>query len=283
MVRTIQVANPRWELTQFVRSYAERKMTCVGADFAQTAIASLENILSFNFREPEVIDYSNGQSKVVSLIQVIGLQTQSIFRARFNGFVHAFGIFFRPPALCQLFKVPLKTLTNADGAGVDLLGRRIEDLWTMLAESKSFSDRVRVAEGYLLPLAARALSPTPIMLSAQHLLHCRGAIRIEALARHTSLSMRQYERRFSEEIGVSPKVFGRITRFERALDAKRASPNRSWLSIAHELNYFDQAHMIQDFRSLGGDAPHRLVRRSGDLQPWSLTTARARQLDLSFL
>jgi transcriptional regulator GlxA family with amidase domain len=153
---------------------------------------------------------------------------------------------------------------------VDLLGRGIEDLWAMLAESKSFSERVRVAEGYLLPFAAQALTPTPIMRSAQHLFRRRGATRIDALARDLTLSMCQYERRFSEEIGVTPKLFARITRFQFALDAKRVTPVRSWLSIAHDLNYFDQTHIIQDFQSLRGDAPSRLIQRSEDLQPWSL-------------
>ncbi len=104
----------------------------------------------------------------------------------------------------------------------------------MLAESKSFSDRVRVAESYLLPFAAQVLDPTPIMQSAEHLFHGRGAIRIDALARDSTLSMRQYERRFSEEIGIGPKLFARITRFQIALDAKRVAPARSWLSIAHD-------------------------------------------------
>jgi hypothetical protein len=52
----------------------------------------------------------------------------------------------------QLFGVPAKTLTNTDVAGADLLGRGIEDLWAMLAESKSFSDRVLVAESYVLTM-----------------------------------------------------------------------------------------------------------------------------------
>jgi AraC-like DNA-binding protein len=271
-MRTIQVAAPRIELRQFVRSYAAREMTCSGAGFEQPVIASLENILSFNFRELEVINYSDGRSKAVSPIQVVGLQTQPFCSVRFSGSVLAFGIFLRPLALWQLFGIPPKLLTNGAGAGADLLGREIEDLWAMLAESKSFSHRVRVAEGYMLPYATRALTPTPVMRSAQHLFRRRGAIRIDALARNVTLSMRQYERRFSEEIGVAPKLFARITRFQVALDAKRLAPARSWLSIAHELGYFDQTHMIQDFQILGGDAPSRLFQRCGDIQPWSLAT-----------
>jgi hypothetical protein len=67
-------------------------MTCSGAGFEQPTIASLEHILSFNFRELELIDYSNGLSKVVSPIQVVGMQTHPFFSARFYGSVLPFGI-----------------------------------------------------------------------------------------------------------------------------------------------------------------------------------------------
>ncbi len=69
---------------------------------------------------------------------------------------------------------------------------------------------------------------------------------------------------------MAPNLFARIIRFQAAFDAKRIAPDRSWLSIAYDLGYFDQTHMIRDFQNLGGDPPNRLFQRSGDLQPSSL-------------
>jgi transcriptional regulator GlxA family with amidase domain len=148
----------------------------------------------------------------------------------------------------------------------------MHSLWLALAESKAFAERVRVAEEYLLLFAINALARTSIMKSAQHLLHHKGAISIGELANHTALSVRQYERRFAEEMGLSPKLFARITRFQMALDAKRISPGRTWLGVAHEFGYFDQMHMIRDFKNLGGGAPSPLSERIGDLRPWSLAS-----------
>ena len=140
----------------------------------------------------------------------------------------------------------------------------------MLAECATFAERVQVIEKYLLSLAAKAHTRTSIMKSAQHICHRKGAARIDKLAFDTSLSVRQYERRFAEEMGLSPKLFARITRFQMAFDAKRVAPSRSWLSVAHEFEYFDQTHMIRDFQNLGGDAPGQILQQSGDLQPWSI-------------
>jgi transcriptional regulator GlxA family with amidase domain len=97
-------------------------------------------------------------------------------------------------------------------------------------------------------------------------------------ADHARLSVRQYERRFLEEVGLTPKTFARTTRFQRALDAKRFYPQRTWLSIAHEFGYFDQMHMVRDFQILGGDAPTSLLDQSGDMQPWSLPPLQVLEL-----
>ena len=53
---------------------------------------------------------------------------------------------------------------------------------------------------------------------------------------------------------------------------------RSWLSIAHELGYFDQMHMIRDFQSLGGDAPNGVLDQLADGQPWSLAPDQVLEL-----
>jgi AraC-like DNA-binding protein len=129
---------------------------------------------------------------------------------------------------------------------------------------------IQVAEEYLLPFAINALPKSLVMKSAQYACLHSGAVRIEDLANSSGLSLRQYERRFTTEIGFTPKFFARITRFQMALDTKRLAPGRSWMSVAHRLGYFDQMHMIRDFQSLGGNLPGEIFEQIGDYQPWSL-------------
>jgi AraC-like DNA-binding protein len=109
------------------------------------------------------------------------------------------------------------------------------------------------------------------METAQYAYRHRGAVRIQNLADDSYLSLRQYERRFAAEIGFTPRLFARMTRFQVTLDAKRMSPGRSWLTIAHQLGYFDQMHMVRDFKKLSGFAPGAIFQQIGDYQPWSLS------------
>jgi AraC-like DNA-binding protein len=270
-VHKIQTALPRHELKEFVRVFAQRDVSCVGDGFRQYDIASLEPILSFDFADLSTIYNVQGQSKLVPRIHVVGSQTAASSYAHYKGRHNGFGIFLKPLALWQLFRIPPAVFANENGDGRDLLGNGIDILWLRLAEKNTFQERIQVAEEFLLPFANKALSRTLVMETAQHTYRRNGAVRILNLANDSSLSLRQYERRFATEIGITPRLFARMIRFQVALDAKRMSPERSWLTIAHQLGYFDQMHMVHDFKSLGGKAPSEVLQQIGDYQPWSLS------------
>lgn len=269
-MRTIQTALPRRELREFVRCYALREIDCADAGLAQADLATVEQAIGFYLDGQTFLDSPDGQSKLSPRISVFGPITPPCGGAHFSGHILGFAIFLRPLALWQLFRIPPSVLANKVCDGIDLLGKRIQDLWSMLAESRIFQERARLAEEYLLPFAINALPRTYMMKTAKYMTHQRGVTRIDELAFHSGLGVRQYERRFVEEVGVTPKLFARVTRFGMALDEKRLAPYRSWASVAHELGYFDQMHMVRDFQSLGGDAPGEVLRQSGDIAPWSL-------------
>ena len=268
-VHVIETAIPRIELRRFVRVFAEREISCT-EECAQADVASLEPLLAFTFGDPGRIDYRNGTSKVDPPIHLVGSHTSPIGLSCVIGRQLGFGIFLKPLALWQLFGIPPAVTTNEDGEGAGLLGNGLYTLWLKLSECRSFRQRIQAAEEYLLPFAINAISKTPIMKTAQYIYRNKGSVRIEHLAHQSGLSLRHYERRFSTEFGFTPKLFARITRFQSALDTKRVAPATSWMSVAHQLGYFDQMHMVRDFRSLGGNLPSEILSQIGDFQPWSL-------------
>jgi len=88
-----------------------------------------------------------------------------------------------------------------------------------------------------------------------------GRVDIPALAGRAGLSMRQFARKFIRKVGVRPKLFARIARFEAALENKARFPARSWTHIAHEFGYYDHMHMVHDFGELAGGAPGDILTR----------------------
>ena len=264
-------ASPRPELREFVRIYAQRELHSESATVIQPNMALLEHILVFDFLDP-LISVHDGESLRLPQIRVEGLQTSPSGCSHLEGQHLGFVIFLKPLAPWQLFRIPPGSLANKYINSVDVFGREMEMLWSALAECRSFAERVCLAEAYLLPLAVNALASTPIMKSARYLFNSNGMSRVEDIANDCGLSVRQYDRLFVEQTGMSPKLFARVRRFQLALDAKRMAPQRSWMSVAYELGYFDQMHMIRDFQSLGGNTPTFLLQQMGDLQPWSLGT-----------
>jgi AraC-like DNA-binding protein len=82
---------------------------------------------------------------------------------------------------------------------------------------------------------------------------------VNAVAVDLGVSERQLRRVFRETIGVSPKTFAKLTRFHRALRAVREDVHASWASIAAAVGYYDQAHLIADFRAIAGVTPRALL------------------------
>jgi AraC-like DNA-binding protein len=72
------------------------------------------------------------------------------------------------------------------------------------------------------------------------------------------MSIRNFERKFIDEVGMSPKLYSRITRFFYTVENKMMYPQRKWTSIAHDSGYFDQAHFIRECKEFSSRTPEEL-------------------------
>ena len=81
---------------------------------------------------------------------------------------------------------------------------------------------------------------------------------IEQYAYKANMSVRNFGRRFTEQVGVSPKLYCRLLRFNNAVNAKLKQPQSIWTSIAYECGYYDQMHMIKDFKEFSNVNPSAL-------------------------
>jgi AraC-like DNA-binding protein len=82
---------------------------------------------------------------------------------------------------------------------------------------------------------------------------------VSSVAVDLGVSERHLRRLFRETIGVSPKAFAKVTRFRRAVRAARAENHANWAAIAAEAGYYDQAHLIGEFRAIAGVTPRALL------------------------
>jgi AraC-like DNA-binding protein len=252
----IGILEPAAPLRDFVRCYVHNEewlpnQTVIAPVPARTAPA-----IEFTFGDPYEIGL-NGRSgcERAHPVAVIGAQTFRRVELAMRGHVETFLVIFQPGGLFRLFSIPLRALTNQHFEGVAVLGRTIDDLADRLSACVSFAERAERVNRYLLRRCSSGNALTCIAAAANDLQLSNGSLRISDLAARTGLSVRQFERRFITEIGVAPKLYARITRFEAVLNRSKESPNVRWTEIAHELGYHDQMHMIRDFRALSDSTP----------------------------
>ena len=190
------------------------------------------------------------------------MQNQLVLSGNFEHFqVH-----FQPLALSNLFGLPLSDLTNCNYPAHAVLGSAVSLLNQRLGEAHTFQERVQLADKFIASHSSKAPVHDSIELAANEILRHQGRFRIDSLAHYTGFSMRNFQRVFVQRVGVSPKLFSRIVRFETALRCKTAVPNASWTTIAQKCGFHDQMHLIHDFRLFSGGTPTGFSRnQSGNL------------------
>ena len=122
-----------------------------------------------------------------------------------------------------------------------------------LANTRSIASMVEIANSFLLP-KLQEWEPDQRVTAAVKFLS-KGSCSIDQAGEHVALSRRQLERLFLKNIGMEPKTFARIARFQRALQLERTCPAWTWTRIAQECGYYDQAHLIAEFHQFTGAVP----------------------------
>lgn len=268
-MNTLQSALPCRALRDLVRAYAQRTTSATEILVVQRVPASLEVVLGFEFGSLFTVDYRDGSSEPAYRIALVGSHCSPNATLSLGAGVESFAIFLQPTALQRLLGVPTHHVADRSYPAEDVLGPRVEALWSVLADATSFEQRVRLSETYLLRMLRDAETST-IAHVAMDTFRGHGRLHVAEMAGRASLSVRQFERQFARELGMPPKRFARIARFQFALDAKLVAPGRSWLDVAHGAGYYDQMHLVRDFHSLSGASPTQLVAQLGDTRPPAL-------------
>jgi AraC-like DNA-binding protein len=255
-----QFSRPGRSLEQSIRFYIQREARIDGPTVVHPIPARPTPMIVFDFDDPTDVFLYQKQAVVKSpLTVVVGPQTYRRLEMRLYGALDTFVIVFQPDGMHRLFSIPMHELTNLDFEAHSVLGSFITSLGERLSNSRSFTDRVRIVEEALLPLAVASTGFDGISAAANGIIIAGGRVGISALALSAGLSMRQFERRFTQQVGMRPKLFARIARFEAALENKARFDNKSWTEVAHEYGYYDQMHMIHDFAEFTGGTPAEIL------------------------
>lgn len=169
-----------------------------------------------------------------------------------------FSIVFQPQGLMFFFNFPLNEVYN-QSVPLKYLNRKFEqNILTQLTDEQSFEKRVKIIESSLCVMLKEEQNRFDFS-RFNHAINiinqARGIITIEKLASETCLSRKQFERKFSELIGITPKQFLKTIRLQYSLYLKSRNEKLNITDLAYEVGYYDQAHFINEFKLQTGFTP----------------------------
>lgn len=158
-------------------------------------------------------------------------------------------IVLQPGALFRLTGIPSYELTNTFIDAEAVWGRDIREAHEQMSNTDDVDKSILIAEAFLEKIIRKSKRDLHgIDRVSQLILGQNKVISIDNLANQACLSPRQFHRKFSERMGVNPKVFDRIVRFEKAFRMKNACPDLDWLTIALHTGYYDYQHLVKDYK-----------------------------------
>ncbi|MBD2100415.1 helix-turn-helix domain-containing protein [Leptolyngbya sp. FACHB-261] len=176
--------------------------------------------------------------------------------------VSAMGVHFKPGGHAAFFTLPAGELHNQIVSLEELWKSRATELRERLLEAPSLETRFLVLEQFLLTM----LQPPkrhPAVDFALHAFKRSPTPTVKTVTDQVGLSTRHFNQLFRDQVGLTPKLFCRVRRLQHVLSLLAGQDQIDWLDVAFTCGYFDQAHLIHDFRAFAHCTPTEYVAQRG--------------------
>lgn len=264
MVSTFQIkAAP--VLQPYINCYALRCFNTNGIAMPRPMYAVEESYLTFFLKEKHFFYVNNSfKRQEIGTNSLTNLFTQTQGCTWYNGDYSILCVQFAANGISAIFGIPQRILTNSILAAEDILGKDNQLITEQLCEMNNNIEVMgKLLDDYFIKkllLQKHTPHTNTIAHIANIIFRSRNMVSIASLAKLCNMSLRTLERRFLEEVGMSPKLYMRIVRFQSALQNKMLHPKKNWTNICYESSYFDQAHFIKECHEFASSSPEELFK-----------------------
>ena len=158
-------------------------------------------------------------------------------------------------------EMPMNELTDYVVDGELIMSNEILNMREAMLQLATIKQKFNYGEQYLLKVFGSKLTVNPFIdYSVNSILKSPQQLAINNLSHKVGFSQKHFIKIFKSHVGVTPKAFLRIIRFQKAILQIEANRTADWTSIAYESGYFDQAHFINDFKNFSGFTPEQYLR-----------------------
>ena len=174
-----------------------------------------------------------------------------------TGYVNTFAVRFYPYGFANFISRPIHELANKETLLTSLFEERsVRELVQKIIEAPSTRSRIEEVESFLLSkLTDQSVIDNIVKSTIDALSKTKGNASINSILKDDLSRRRNLERKFSKQVGISPKQLGKIIRLQAALKLMLNNKGEKLTQIAYESKYYDQAHFIKDFKEFTGTNP----------------------------
>jgi len=215
------------------------------------------SIFFFPYDIPIVENAFTKQIRTLFACTITGPQTErNILSLGHNHLMIKIG--FQPGVLHRLLREPMQRMLQTDYDGEAVFGISVRYTIEAFANAANFNAMKNIADEFMFRHLTKIKKPYSIDYVIPEIIKSGGTVKIDDLVKKACLSNRQFERAFKERMGVSPKFYSRLVRFAKAWLLKENNPAMTWTQVAYECNYFDQMHLIRDFKVFADTNPKEI-------------------------
>lgn len=168
------------------------------------------------------------------------------------------GVDFTPQGAYRFFQWRLKEIHNRLYLLSDILGKTVKHIEERLANTEDMDEKLRLVQGFLFNLFTIKGSDQVFEYCIGKIKDTNGAVSVRQLEQQTGYSSRWLNRKFEERLGISPKNFASIIRFQYYYRALLTNASRILTHKEFYHHYYDESHFIREFKRFTGMPPARL-------------------------
>lgn len=177
-----------------------------------------------------------------------------------------FGIQLKHDALFRIWGLCASEFVNKASPVFEVFDQLYHTFLQDILEADSLPKRVKLADSFLLKsIQNAAFCNNTLEKSGRLLVESSGFASMEQLAAEEDLGVRQFSRNFKQQFGLSPKTYASILRTNLVIRSLDAKGNVDWQGMIAQLHFFDQSHLIKDFKRFTGQTPQQYAA-SGSYQ-----------------
>lgn len=178
--------------------------------------------------------------------------------------VAVMGVVFRSGGAAAFFRERMDVLVNGHVDLEDLVGSHARTMRERLLETVDSRARIALLTRWLAKMSRNAVRSAPIAHAAAWLANVPAVSRIGDACRDLGMSPRRFGTLFREHVGMSPKRYARLLRFRAVVDGVQSGRSIEWSRVAADCGFYDQPHLVREFRDFAGMTPTAYVARRGD-------------------